>query len=229
MIRNLVPSIFHDTELVGLSRVNVVVGDNGSGKTALLRAIAKDPRNAPANCVFLNRDISDFDIQWTCSAVEPARRLMILADEMKRLFPIVESVAFKTIDNIPRLCARLSGDGGYQPLRFHSRGMEWLALILISISGSSVVLIDEIEASVHHSRFSLMWEAVHSFASQFHSQVFATTHSIECLNAAAECMSSHPQDFTLIRTTRLDTNCVARMLPGEDAGHLIRSRLEVRG
>ena len=229
MIRNLTVPGFHDTKLVGLSRVNVVVGDNGSGKTALLGAIASKRRIASAGTRLLSRDSGGFEVAGAFSAVERAGNARVFADEMKGLFPAVESVALQNTENGPRLCARLSGEKTYRPLRRHSQGMEWLALILLSISASPLVLIDEIETSVHHSRFLPMWQSVRFFASRFRSQVFATTHSLECLNAAAEWISYHPRDFTLIRTTRLDANCVARILPGEDAGHLIRSRLEVRG
>lgn len=229
MIRNLTVPGFQGTKLVGLSRVNVVVGDNGSGKTALLGAIASKRRIASAGTRLLSRDSGGFEVAGAFSAVERAGNVKIFADEMKALFPAVGSIALQTTENGPRLCARLSCEKTYRPLRRHSQGMEWLALCLLSISASPLVLIDEIETSVHHSRFSRMWMAVHAFALRFGSQVFATTHSIECLDAAAAWMSHHPRDFTLIRTTRMGTNCVARLLPGEDAGQLIRSRLEVRG
>jgi energy-coupling factor transporter ATP-binding protein EcfA2 len=152
-------------------------------------------------------------------------------EEMKRQFPYIEVLSVQLENLRPLLCARVSSLKGQLPLELHSGGMAWLALILLSIAAPQIriVLIDEIENGLHHARFRLLWQQVRDFAERFDTQVFATTHSQECLDAAADAMSEHPEDFAFIRTTRLDDGCTARLLPGADAGHLLRSGLEVRG
>jgi AAA15 family ATPase/GTPase len=46
-----------------------------------------------------------------------------------------------------------------------------------------IVLIDELENGLHHSAQQKIWEAVYNWAQELHVQVFATTHSNECVKA----------------------------------------------
>lgn len=152
--------------------------------------------------------------------------------EMKRQFPYIDVLSLQLEDRRPHLYARVSGQKQQRPLEIHSGGMTWLALILLSIAAPQIriVLIDEIENGLHHARFRLLWRQVRDFAERFDTQVFATTHSQECLDAAADAMSEHPEDFALMRTVRTaDKGCLIGLLPGARAGQLVRSRLEVRG
>ncbi len=46
------------------------------------------------------------------------------------------------------------------------------------------ILIDEVENGLHHSKLKAVWKHIHSLAQEFNVQVFATTHSYECIMAA---------------------------------------------
>ncbi len=146
-------------------------------------------------------------------------------------FPDLSELSLQLDGSYPMLHARVARRGPLRPLNAISAGLTKLASMLLMIAqpGISLVLIDEIENGLHHARFRLLWQQVRDFAARFDTQVFATTHSLECLDAAADAMSKHPEDFAFIRTTRLEDGCTARLLPGADAGHLLRSGLEVRG
>jgi AAA15 family ATPase/GTPase len=58
-----------------------------------------------------------------------------------------------------------------------------------------IALIDEIENGVHYSALSALWRAVGDAAEQAKVQVFATTHSFECINAAREVFREKPEGF----------------------------------
>ena len=153
-------------------------------------------------------------------------------EKMKQQFPQIEVIAVQVEGVRPLLYARVAGQKHQRPLELHSGGMTRLALMLLSIAvpTTRIVLIDEIENGLHHARFRLLWQQVRDFAVRFDTQVFVTTHSLECLDAAADAMSEHPEDFALMRTVRTeDKGCLVGLLPGARAGQLVRSRLEVRG
>ena len=62
-----------------------------------------------------------------------------------------------------------------------------LALALnVAMSANRYLLIDEIDLGLHHSVMAKMWRMLIESARRLNIQVFATTHSIDCINALAE-------------------------------------------
>ena len=67
-----------------------------------------------------------------------------------------------------------------------------------------MVLIDEIENGLHYSVLTQVWQAIAKAARQNDVQVFATTHSWECIRAADEAFAAEePFDFRLHRLDRI--------------------------
>ncbi|MFH1881713.1 MAG: AAA family ATPase [Planctomycetota bacterium] len=61
---------------------------------------------------------------------------------------------------------------------------KFLSVMLAMLdSRDGIVLIDEIEDGLHHSAQQKIWEAVLNWAQELNVQVFATTHSNECVKA----------------------------------------------
>ena len=165
------------------------------------------------------------------SALDRAGEAQPFIDEMKQQFRELEVIAVQLEGARPLLHGRLTGQKHQRPLEMLSGGITRLALILLTLAAPDfhVVLIDEIENGLHHSRFPLLWQQIRAFAARFDTQVFATTHSQECLDAAADAMAAEPEDFALLRTVRTADGCRVGLLPGLEARHLLRSGLEVRG
>jgi|SRR5579862_1453142 len=78
------------------------------------------------------------------------------------------------------------GIGRLVPLPVMGEGVVRLAQILIGIafSHTSSALIDEIENGLHHTVVESVWTAIADAARRADVQVFATTHSWECITAA---------------------------------------------
>ena len=88
------------------------------------------------------------------------------------------------------------------PLHFISGGLINLLIIVFDIykSSDAVVFLDEIDTGLHHSVIGKVWEAIGKAAEEFNTQVFATTHSRECIVAAHEAFSKGKKyDFRLHR------------------------------
>lgn len=119
------------------------------------------------------------------------------------------------------------------PLSLLGDGMTKLASILLRISNSpgGIVLIDEIENGFHHSILENVWEAIGAAAKQFNTQIFATTHSYECIQAAHETFLKNGASdyfFRLHRLERIQRQIKAVSYNQETMNAAIDLELEVR-
>lgn len=91
------------------------------------------------------------------------------------------------------------------PIPFMGEGLRRLLSLVLAIANArgGVVLIDEIENGLHYSVQKQVWQAVALAARKVDAQVFATTHSYECIRAAHEALAEE-YDFRLHRLDRID-------------------------
>ncbi len=123
------------------------------------------------------------------------------------------------------------GIGMKVPLNYAGDGIMSLASILVAIGScrGGVVLVDEIENGIHHSVLSKVWKAIYSAARDFDAQVFATTHSWECIVAAHEAFKKEKDyDFRLYRLERVDDEISAVAYEKEILETAIENGMEVR-
>ena len=115
-----------------------------------------------------------------------------------------------------RLAVLMNGDapmvngdlniGRLIPLSMMGEGISRLLSIILAIYDSprGVVLIDEIENGLHYSTMVEVWKAIAETARRSETQIFATTHSWECIKAAHEAFAaSDAYDFRLHRLDRV--------------------------
>ena len=70
---------------------------------------------------------------------------------------------------------------------------------------AKVLLIDEIENGLHHSVLPMVWKGLIAASRELNVQIFATTHSAECIFAADQAArESKEYDLNLIRLDRVD-------------------------
>ena len=114
------------------------------------------------------------------------------------------------------------------PLPVMGSGMTQVARMVLGATAApgGVVLIDEIENGLHHSVVPDVWRVVAKVAEQCDVQIFATTHSFECVEAAHEALGA--EGFRLHRLEVVDgeRRCVT-LSPISIAG-AIRHNLEIR-
>lgn len=67
----------------------------------------------------------------------------------------------------------------------------------------AVVLIDEFEVGLHHDVIAPVWQTIDALSRDNQLQIFATTHSYECLEAADRAMEASPDDLAVFRIERL--------------------------
>jgi AAA15 family ATPase/GTPase len=105
-------------------------------------------------------------------------------------------------------------------------------VLQIANAQNGVLLIDEIENGLHYSVITNVWKAIASAAKEYNTQVFATTHSWECVLSAHEAFESsetYDSDFQLHRLDRLnDVEIKAVTYSKRSLSAAIRAGLEVR-
>lgn len=90
------------------------------------------------------------------------------------------------------------------------------------------ILIDEIENGIYYDMLPLMWKTINSFAKITDTQIFASTHSWECLKSAASVFENDPKRLRLLQVHQEDGNTIVSTSSGSDATNAIIGDIEVR-
>ena len=95
---------------------------------------------------------------------------------------------------------------------------------------TKVLLIDEFENGLQHDALVPVWSALGEFARANDVQVFATTHSYECITAAHEAFSTTvPDDLAVIKLRReRDDSIAAFSLDHELIDTALTTEMEIR-
>jgi hypothetical protein len=159
------------------------------------------------------------------------RKQQILVDALKILEPRLSDIDVVVERGEPTI----QGDIGLDrlvPLPYMGDGMTRLADIVLAAAGHArdgVLLVDEIENGLYHSILPKVWQAIGQVAREANTQVFATTHSRECIVAAqtAFCESQY-DDFRLHRLEQIDGTIQAVTYTPDQLEAAIEMGLEVR-
>ncbi len=117
------------------------------------------------------------------------------------------------------------------PINMMGEGVTRLLSLLLTVftTEGGCVLVDEIENGLHYSVMQAVWKALMDAARRTNIQIFATTHSRECILAAhAGFTESGDNDFTLQRLERLNEDIVATGYDQEMLATANEFALEVR-
>ncbi len=129
------------------------------------------------------------------------------------------------------LIVKLSGTR--MPVPARSLGDGFMRLLLLSLVANTreggILMIDEIENGIHHSVLVDLWTLIFDTAARQNLQVFATTHSLDCVAAFAHVALSRPQIPGLaLRLERVDGEHRAVVYDPSDLEVAIRHDIEVR-
>ncbi|MYB36769.1 MAG: AAA family ATPase [Gammaproteobacteria bacterium] len=118
-------------------------------------------------------------------ALRTQKRGDLLLHALREVEPRLQSVEDSSASGFPMIWGDIGLDE-LVPLPAMGEGISRLARIVLAIARCprGIVLVDEIENGFHHSILPKMWRVVSQAAEAFETQVFATTHSFECVQAA---------------------------------------------
>ncbi|MCB9742734.1 MAG: AAA family ATPase [Alphaproteobacteria bacterium] len=139
---------------------------------------------------------SDADIatQWAPISVRPSLR-RIVRDALRLIDPAIEEIVMVPgRDELPPEPIAVYGDELQLPLRSLGEGIGRLFRIAMAmaVAKGGYVLIDEFENGLHWEVQPKAWELVFKLAAELDIQVFATTHSLDCVKAFAKADAALP-------------------------------------
>jgi hypothetical protein len=151
-------------------------------------------------------------------------------DLVRRIYPSISRLEVLSPQGLPQVFASLNGSKDLLPLTLISGGISKILnfISVILASGFRVVLIDEIENGVYFGLFPELWRLLLELAVETETQLFVTTHSRECIDAALPIIGKQPEKFSLIRAYRKGGLNVATIVDGDKAMAVLEAGLEVR-
>jgi hypothetical protein len=125
---------------------------------------------------------------WSTVALTPQQGTV--EDALRLIEPGLEQIAFVQDATLPEgvFKVKLKDQQAPVPLGSMGEGMSRLLALTIGLvrSRNGILLVDEIDTGLHHSVMGSLWKAILETAIKLDVQVFATTHSWDCVAALAQ-------------------------------------------
>ena len=150
-----------------------------------------------------------------------------MLDALRTIEPRLKNIADNASSGAPMIWVDI-GLRELVPLPVMGNGMTHVARIVLNATAvqDGILLVDEIENGLHHSVLQDVWRVVEKVAEQFNAQIFATTHSFECVQAAHQALQAGGFRLHRLETADETTRCVTYDEEAIDGA--VRHNLEVR-
>jgi predicted ATP-dependent endonuclease of OLD family len=229
--------VFQDDFWFGVNRVAVetIVAGKIDGETIRRR-------RARIGGIWSENEYLDYSLVVNSSPFEPRALLQQYQNAYDEGVKSKLLTLLKKIDPSIRSLeqARLLGDGwtikfendAPNPVDISSMGQGFIrafGLYCQLLAGKKqIALIDEVEIGMHRDSLPVLWGALRDASEAANIQIFATTHSYECIQAAAATFKERPDLFQLIRLIKTDDGIKALCFSGEEIEAAIEYGAEVR-
>ena len=199
------------------------------------RVISESGEGVPTPCIFLDpfssRSTSQLAALWDSIALKEEEKqvvgaLQIISDD-------IEAVSMIGSDAGSRSRTAIAKSRAYPnpiPLRTFGDGVNRLFGIILSLSCAKggVLLVDEIENGLHHSILTKVWAVIFQMARTLNVQVFATTHSWDCIQSFQEAANSDAEEGVLVRLSLKGNDVIPTLLREEQLRIASRDQIEIR-
>ena len=147
-------------------------------------------------------------------------------DYLKNVFNVS---AIDIVKNRPMLKSK----GKYHDLSTFGQGIKTFINIIGSILllEEDIIFIDEVENGIHYTHFDQLWHIILTLSKQQNVQVFATTHSKECIESYVKVAKTlADKEICYIKMTRLKKGNIMAGVNDYDMLHyMVDDGHEVRG
>jgi len=163
-----------------------------------------------------------------------------LSSNLKLIIPNIEEVLPHKINGRDMLAVSLKNQDKNVPITRYGDGTIRMVRILLEITNSKHkrLMIDEISDGIHHSRLVEFWKTIIKSCRRNNVQLFATTHSLECLKAYIEAVNTNglkknKDESRCIKLVDMngqtEENIKAYTYPYHEFETLIETETEIRG
>lgn len=206
------------------------------GRRVIVKPEIRDSKMQLPTVIALPEETFFFGSNQNYSSLETAKRFSDISkrfqvdeitQQLRKHFPDVSGLSLEMVARTPMVCAKYRDLPEKIPLNLISSGMTKLATMLFAIASKpgGVLLVDEIENGIYYKRLGSMWDSLLDFCINNNAQVFATTHSNECIAAAAELAKNHPEHFSVIHANGKGQ---LRQFGGESFAEAVNQDIEIR-
>ena len=171
---------------------------------------------------------TDRDAAVRLGALRKRKQGDVLLEALQVIEPRLRSVEDNSASGGPMIWGDI-GLSELVPLAAMGEGMTRFANTVLAMANvtDGVMLIDEVENGIHHSVLADVWRVIDDASRRFGVQVFATTHSFECVHAADQAIKTDA--LSLHRLSRDDDgSCRCVTYDRADVAAAIRHDIEVR-
>jgi hypothetical protein len=155
-----------------------------------------------------------------------------VVEALKLVSPEIEAVSMVGgTGGLPRVAIARSGKVPRRlPLRAFGDGVNRLFGIALSLvcAKEGLLLVDEFENGLHYSILPDVWRVIFETAARLDVQVFATTHSWDCISAFQQAANDHPEVGVLVRLTAKGDTVIPTLFREDELRIAARDRIEVR-
>jgi AAA domain, putative AbiEii toxin, Type IV TA system len=222
------PRLIQRSESNGQERFAVGV-PKGSGLSSV--GSSESAADGPSVLLESGTGRSEEDVK-AFSEMEAGKRQDRILPWLRVLEPRLQRLVLLVLAGTPVIHGDLEGLGQLVPMSFMGEGLRRLLSILLAIdkaAGGGTVLVDEMENGLHYSVMKDVWRAIAQAARQADVQVFATTHSWECMRTAHEAFSEDEKyEFRLLRLDRTDDRITVATYDRETIETSLMMGLEMR-
>jgi len=210
--------------VVPLDRLQRRLSTRFDADIALVPCVYLDP--------FSSRSTSQMGAMWdaialTDSEPEIVKALRVISEDIQAVSMIGSN------ERSSRSRTAIAKSSRYSlpvPLRTFGDGVNRLFGIVLSLCSArnGVLLVDEIENGLHYSVQVEIWRTIFRLAKDLSVQVFATSHSWDCVRAFQIAASDSPEDGVLIRLSARNNTIIPTLFSEKELEIATRDQIEVR-
>lgn len=189
-------------------------------------------RTGPHRLVTTNRPEAVYLAElWDSITLTPKEDAVLEA--LRILAPATERLSFTTqYTSSNGILVRMQGQPSPIPLSSMGDGMRRVLTLAMSVVAAEdgVLLVDEIDTGLYHGALRDIWRLLIETAQRLNAQIFATTHSWDCVAAFQEALSQQPGDDVgrLFRLEQWQGAIQAVRYDADDLAVAVRQAIEVR-
>jgi len=161
---------------------------------------------------FVKTDAESIDLRAFWDSIALTEEESKVIEILKILDPRIERIAFLSRQpfyyspSFGGIYIKMKDIDSRIPLGSLGDGIRHLLIVSLAISRAphGFVMIDEIDTGLHHSIMRDMWRVLIKTAERLDVQLFATTHSSDCLRSLARLVNQEPDICKGVRLHRVD-------------------------
>ena len=116
------------------------------------------------------------------------------------------------------------------PMRVLGDGLNRIFGLILSLVNAKdgFLLVDEIENGIHYSVQADLWRLIFQTAAKLNVQVFATTHSFDCIRAFEEAARESEEEGVVVRLAKKGGETLVAEFDEDELSIAVDSRIEIR-